>query len=52
MVEVMRRFYPKSLSTFEHLRCFGAILDELKQRGVVRTPNNPVSDYAEWLVYK
>jgi hypothetical protein len=25
-------------------------LDELKQRSVVRTRNNPVADYAEWLV--
>ncbi len=27
-------------------------MDELKTRGVVRTLNNPVSDYAEWLVAK
>jgi hypothetical protein len=27
-------------------------MDELKKRGVVRTRNNPVSDYAEWLVHK
>lgn len=25
-------------------------LNELKQRGVIRTNNNPVGDYAEWLV--
>ena len=31
---------------------FGKILDELKRRGVVRSRNNPVADYAEWLVSK
>ena len=33
----------------ELLKCFADVLDELKERGVVRTRNNPVSDYAEWL---
>jgi len=28
---------------------FAKTLDELKRRGVVRTRNNPVADYAEWL---
>ena len=37
------------LSAPELLRCHSAILDELKRRGVVRTYNNPVGDYAEWL---
>jgi len=27
-------------------------MDELKERGVIRTANNPVSDYAEWLFAK
>lgn len=42
----------KSATTFELLGYFASILDELKQRGVVRTRNNPVADYAEWLVAK
>lgn len=32
------------------LKYFTDVLDELKQRGVVRTRNTPVADYAEWLV--
>ena len=39
-------------STSDLLGYFAAILDELKARGVVRTRNNPVADYAEWLVAK
>lgn len=39
----------KSLSTSILLRYFAKILDELKRRGVIRTRNNPVADYAEWL---
>ena len=46
----MTKFDPKVFSTTELLRCFADILDELKQRNVVRTRNNPVADYAEWLV--
>lgn len=37
-------------STLELLRLHAAVIDELKSRGVVRTKNNPVGDYAEWLV--
>ena len=36
----------------ELLRRYAAILDELRARNVVRTQNNPVADYAEWLVSK
>lgn len=32
------------------LNDFGRILDELRERGVIRSHNNPVGDYAEWLV--
>ena len=46
----MNAFDPKAFSTPDLLRCFADILDELKQREVVRTRNNPVADYAEWLV--
>jgi hypothetical protein len=31
---------------------FGDLLDELKKRGVVKTRNNPVADYAEWVAAK
>lgn len=34
------------------LRNHSAILDELKRRKVVRTKNNPVGGYTEWLVSK
>lgn len=46
----MGKFNLKSLSILELLQCFSGILNELKQRGVVRTRNNPTGDYAEWLV--
>ena len=36
----------------ELLRLHSSILDELKRRRIVRTRNNPVGDYAEWLVAK
>lgn len=39
-----------SLSIHDLLILQGAAIDELKTRGVVRTRNNPVGDYAEWLV--
>lgn len=34
------------------LRLHAAIIDELKNREVVRTKNNPVGDYTEWLVLR
>jgi len=40
----------KKQSVRQLLIAFGAVLDELKARGVVKTRNNPVADYAEWLV--
>lgn len=42
----------QSATPFELLGYFTQILDELRQRGVVRTRNNPAADYAEWLVAK
>jgi hypothetical protein len=33
----------------ELLRQHSAVLGELKRQGVIRTHNNPVGDYAEWL---
>ncbi len=46
----MAKFNWNALTVPELLRCFADILDELKERKVVRTRNNPVADYAEWLV--
>jgi hypothetical protein len=45
----MSRWEPEKISTPFLLQQFADILDELKRRGVVRTRNNPVADYAEWL---
>lgn len=39
----------KDRSTLELLRAYGAILDELRRRDVVRSTNSPISDYAELL---
>lgn len=36
----------------ELLRVQAAAVEELRSRGVVRTANNPVGDYTEWLVAK
>jgi len=46
----MIKFDLKLAITFELLGYFADILEELKQREVIRTRNNPVADYAEWLV--
>ena len=43
-------FKIRELSTQRLLQNFSDILDELKSRGVVRTRNNPLADYCEWLV--
>ncbi len=40
----------KNLSEVELLRLHSSIINELKSRNVVRTKNNPVGDYTEWLV--
>jgi hypothetical protein len=39
-----------NLSISDLLKLHAAAIDELKNRGVLRTKNNPVGDYAEWLV--
>ena len=43
-------FEPKSLTISQLLNHYTLILDELHHRGVVRTENSPIGDYAEWLV--
>ncbi len=40
----------KKISTLKLLQTYSDIINELKTRGVLRTTNNPVSDYAEYLV--
>lgn len=45
----MTKFDLKLATTFELLGYFADVLEELKQREVIRTRNNPVADYAEWL---
>ena len=40
----------KNLAPKELLRLSGAVICELRARGIVRTENSPVGDYAEWLV--
>ncbi|RDL45042.1 hypothetical protein DN730_05335 [Marinomonas piezotolerans] len=40
----------KEMKVKELLQLQASITDELKDRGVVRTQNNPLGDYTEWLV--
>lgn len=40
----------KNQSNLELLKLQSSIIEELKRRGVIRTKNNPVGDYTEWLV--
>ena len=42
----------RELTVIELLQLHSSIIDELKRRKVVRTKNNPVGDYTEWLVAK
>ena len=40
------------LTPVELLRQYTAIIDELKNRGIVRTNNAPLGDFTEWLISK
>lgn len=42
----------KQMGVKELLQLQASITKELKSRGVVRTQNNPLGDYTEWLVAK
>ncbi len=42
----------KELKTLELLRLHANLMDELQARGVLRTMNNPVAGYAEYLTCK
>lgn len=39
-----------NLQTKDLLKLQSEVISELKSRGILRTMNNPVGDYAEWLV--
>ena len=39
-----------ALSVQDLLKLQAAVIGELKNRGILRTKNSPVGDYAEWLV--
>ena len=41
-----------SLTPVELLQVHASAIEELRQRGIVRTSNNPLGDYTEWLVAK
>ena len=41
-----KNFNPAQASTRELFTVFGAVLNELKARGVTRSTNNPIADYA------
>ena len=40
----------RAMSEVELLRTHSAVIEELRRRGVVKTKNNPIGDYTEWLV--
>jgi hypothetical protein len=42
----------KELSVIELLRLHSSVIDELRRRRIVRTKNNPIGDYTEWIVSK
>ncbi len=43
-------FEPESLTTPQLLQYYSRILEELRERKIVRTSNSPIGDYAEWLI--
>ena len=40
----------RAMSEVELLRTHSAVIAELRRRSVVKTKNNPIGDYTEWLV--
>jgi len=46
----MEQLNLRKLTILGLMRLYSKVLIELNQRGVVRTRNNPVADYTEWLV--
>jgi hypothetical protein len=47
---IRERLKLNELENSELLQGYAAILRELRSRGVLRSSNNPVADYSEWLV--
>jgi len=45
----MGTFNPDGLTNRELLALYGRVLDTLRSRGVIRSANNPLADYAEGL---
>lgn len=45
-------FQIEKMSVPDLLQTYALVLEELRARGIVRTSNNPIGDYAEWLVAK
>ncbi len=43
------RFPLRSYSVPDLLLLYATVLGELRERGVIRSTNNPVADYSEWL---
>jgi hypothetical protein len=52
IVEQRTPFGVEKLTVAELLSAYGAILDELRRREIVRSSNSPLSDYAELLFCK
>lgn len=52
MLAAQEKMNLRELSVKQLLQQHSAIIDELKRRSIVRTKNNPVGDYTEWLVAK
>ncbi len=48
--QIANRLELSSLRTIELLQSYAAIINELRTRDVMRTKNNPVAGYSEWLV--
>ena len=48
--EIIAKLGLADFSTLELLQTYAGILNELKAREVIRTRNNPIADYSEWLV--
>lgn len=48
----MKQVNLKQFSEIKLLRLLSGIVEELKNRKIVRTHNNPIADYAEWLAAK
>lgn len=49
---ILDSLHMRNLPTIKLLNLYRDVSDELLRRGVVRTRNAPISDYAEWLVAK